>query len=298
MIGAAALPRPVRPGDRVGVAALSSRVDPRRLEQGVAALRALGFEPVLANNLDRVDGLFAGSDRERLEAFHELAADESLRAIFFARGGHGLLRVLPQVDWALLARFPRAYVGYSDLTPFLLGVVERLRLVSFHGPMVAADLARGLSADEIESLRLALAGQPQVWPIERWWRGGVAEGPLLGGCLSLLSDTVGTPFLPSLEGCVVFLEDTHEALYRADRMLLHLHLSSNLRGVAALVFGQLDLQGNGTDGDVEQCLDWLRTRTRGPLGWGLPAGHRQPNWTLPLGAWVRLDSGNGEMRQA
>jgi muramoyltetrapeptide carboxypeptidase len=298
MIAAAALPPPVRPGDRVGVAALSSRVDPRRLELGVAALRELGFEPVLAPNLDREDGLFAGSDAERLAAFHDLAADESLRAIFFARGGHGLLRVLPHIDWSLLARFPRAYVGYSDLTPFLLGVVERLRLVSFHGPMVAADFARGLAPDEVTSLRLALAGEPQAWPVERWWRGGVAEGPLLGGCLSLLSDTVGTPYLPALEGGVLFLEDTHEALYRADRMLLHLHLSSNLRGAAALVFGQLDLQGEGSTGEVEQCFEWLRRETRGPLAWGLPAGHRAPNWTLPMGAWVRLDPGNGEMRQA
>jgi len=139
MIGAVSPPPAVRPGDRVGVAALSSHVDPRRLEQGVAVLRELGFEPVLAGNLDRVDGLFAGSDAERLAAFHELAADESLRAIFFARGGHGLLRVLPRIDWPLLARFPRAYIGYSDLTPFLPWTMDAERREALKQPLPIAE---------------------------------------------------------------------------------------------------------------------------------------------------------------
>src|SRR5688500_18371312 len=101
-------PPAVRPGDRVGVAALSGGVDPERLERGLAALRELGFEPVPADNLAARDGMFAGSDDERLDGFHRLAAEPSIGAIFFARGGHGLLRVLPRIDWELLADRPRA----------------------------------------------------------------------------------------------------------------------------------------------------------------------------------------------
>ena len=100
------LPPPVRPGARIGVAALSGPVDADRLDAGLAALLALGFEVVAARNLRRRHDLFAGTDRERLAGFHELASDPSLAAIFFARGGHGLLRVLPEIDWALLARHP------------------------------------------------------------------------------------------------------------------------------------------------------------------------------------------------
>ncbi len=160
MIPPAHLPPPAGPGDRVGVAALSGPVDPGRLAEGVEALKRLGFEPVLADNLLQRHGLFAGSDAERLAGFHRLAADPDLPVILFARGGHGVLRILPDLDWDLLARRPRAYMGFSDLTPFLLAVVHRLGLVAFHGPMVAADLARGLSAEDEASFLAALAGRP------------------------------------------------------------------------------------------------------------------------------------------
>ncbi len=162
----------------MGVAALSGPVDPARLEAGLEALRRLGFEPVLAANVLSRHGLFAGGDEERLAAFHRLAADPSLSAIFFARGGHGLLRLLPAIDWDLLRRHPRAYVGYSDLTPFLLEVVRRLGLVTFHGSMVAADLARGLRPEEEESLLGALAGRyPAEVPFSRWLRARLEGNP-------------------------------------------------------------------------------------------------------------------------
>jgi muramoyltetrapeptide carboxypeptidase len=108
------------------VAALSGPVDAEGLASGVQALLELGFEPRLAENLGQRAGLFAGEDDERLEGFHRLVADESVKAIFFARGGHGILRLLPHIDWDLVASRPRAYVGYSDLTPFLYQVVHRV----------------------------------------------------------------------------------------------------------------------------------------------------------------------------
>lgn len=228
------------PGDRVGVAALSGPVEPERLEAGLAALRHLGFEPILADNVLSHHGLFAGGDAERLSAFHRLAAREDLPAIFFARGGHGALRLLPGIDWDLLARRPRAYIGYSDLAPFLLGVVARLRLVAFHGPMVACDLARGLDVREERALLAALAGSyPVALPVPRWLRAGDSRGPLLGGCLSLLVATLGTPFFPELRGAVLFWEEIHEAPYRVDRMLTHLRLSGNLAGIEGMIVGHL-----------------------------------------------------------
>jgi muramoyltetrapeptide carboxypeptidase len=278
----------------VGVATLSGPVDPGRLEAGVAALRRFGFEPVLAANLRSRKGLFAGDDAERLDAFHALAADPDLPVIFFARGGHGLLRLLPALDWDLLKRFPRAYVGYSDLTPFLLEVVRRLGLVAFHGPMVAADLARGLSSDEEESLFAALAGRyPAEQPFSRWLREGSASGPLLGGCLSLLTATLGTPFAPDLEGALLFWEDLNEPPYRVDRMLTHLGLSGNLANIAGMIVGHLaDGQRPGSESP-----DWPALVGGGvagfswPLAWGLESGHIAPNRTLPLGLMARLEDG-------
>jgi muramoyltetrapeptide carboxypeptidase len=309
------LPPAAGPGDRVGVAALSGPVDPDRLEEGLAALRALGFVPVLADNVRSRHGLFAGGDAERLAGFHRLAADPDLPVIFFARGGHGLLRLLPAVDWALLARRPRAYVGYSDLTPFLLAVVRRLGWAAFHGPLVAADLARGLAAGERDSLLGALAGRyPAAVPLGGCLRPGTAAGPLLGGCLSLLTATLGTPWFPDLAGALLFWEDVHEPPYRIDRMLTHLALSGNLDNIGGMIVGHLDalpaLPGHtvsgasGNSGVAQAPLasqaaarpDWpalLRENLAGfpwPLAWGLDSGHRPPNLTLPLGLAARLDA--------
>lgn len=301
----AVLPPPVLPGDRVGVAALSGPVDPDRLERGLAALRGLGFEPVPAANLGEREGLFAGDDRRRLAAFHDLAADPSLKAIFFARGGHGVLRVLPGIDWELLAAHPRAYVGYSDLTPLLLAVTARLGLVAFHGPMVAADLARGISGEEAASLLAALAGDyPRAYPVEdvRTDDGGApgageretspgsgsVSGPLLGGCLSLITALLGTPYLPDLGGAVLFWEDVDEPRYRLDRMLTHLRLSGNLSALSAMVIGHAE----PTDARGLPPAVWLTDALAGftpPLAWGLAAGHRAPNLTLPLGLRARLE---------
>jgi muramoyltetrapeptide carboxypeptidase len=298
MFSPARLPPPVLPGQRVGVAALSGPVDGGRLDAGLEALRAWGFEPVLAENLRWRRGLFAGTDSERLEGFHRLAADSSLTAIFFARGGHGVLRILPEIHWPTLARHPRAYIGYSDLTPFLLEVVRRLGLVAFHGPMVAADLARGLDEEETASLLDQLAGlYPQRMAVPAWPRAGVVQGPLLGGCLSLLTATLGTPFAPKLAGSILFWEDVGEPLYRLDRMLTHLRLSGNLQQIAGMLIGQLVWNGEDEPSPEDWAFfekDLLQTFS-GPLARGLCCGHGSPNWTLPLGLSARMDAEVGEL---
>lgn len=297
----AALPPPVRPGDRVGVAALSGPAEEARLERGLAALGDLGFEPVSAVNVGQHHGLFAGEDAARLDAFHQLAADPSIRAVFFVRGGHGLLRLLPRIDWELLARHPRAYVGYSDLTPFLLQVVQRLGLVAFHGPMVAADLARGLEVEEERSLLAALAGEyPAELVVEMEEEDRVrpaVEGPLLGGCLSLLTSVLGTPYAAKLDGSLLFLEDVGEPLYRLDRMLTHLGLSGSLEAIHAMIFGHigcLDAPAQDSSGCIRPLRQALGDAPW-PIAWGVEAGHRAPNRTLPLGLLSRLDPAGGRL---
>jgi muramoyltetrapeptide carboxypeptidase len=300
------------------VAALSGPVDPEKLEHGLAALRRMGFEPVVADNVLSRHGLFAGSDAERLAGFHRLAADPDLAAIFFARGGHGVLRVLPGLDWELLARRPRAYVGYSDLTPFLLAVVRRLGLAAFHGPMVAADMFRGLDGVEEASLLGALAGRyPAAMPCAGWLRApapsrdrregreGEVRGTLLGGCLSLLEATLATPWAPDLEGALVFWEDVGESPYRVDRMLTHLGLSGTLAGIAGMVVGHPEGAAVAADVDcgTRVAVDWAAQLTDSlagfpwPLAWGLESGHRARNRTLPLGLTAVLaGEGAGDCR--
>lgn len=290
--GSFRFPPPLEPGDAVGVAALSGPVDAGRLEAGMAALARLGFDPRPARNLASRHRMFAGDDASRLAAFHELADDPEVRAIFFARGGHGLLRLLPGIDWNRLARVPRAWVGYSDLTPFVLAVVARLGLVAFHGPMVATDLARGLEAEEERSLLAALAGGGVLAvPLAGCVAADPApvRAPLLGGCLSLLQSTLGTPWQAELEGSLLALEDVAEPLYRIDRMLTHLRLSGSLAAVRGIVLGAFPAP-DPAPLPLARIVESVREHVPGvPIAWGAPMGHAAPNWTLPLGAPALLD---------
>ena len=259
-------------------------------------MAGLGFEPVLADNLDASHYYLAGPDSDRLDAFHRLAADPTVAAIVFARGGYGVPRLLDRIDWPLLARHPRAYVGYSDLTPFLLGVVQHLGIAAFHGPMVAGDFARGMDEIEVRSFLDAVGGRlPSTLPITGWWRRGPAEGRLVGGCLSMLTATLGTPHFPDLSGAVLVLEDVGERLYRVDRMLTQLRLSGELDDLAGLVLGHVDLL-RGEDSEV---LETILAEVLGGYSWpvarGLPSGHSPPNLTLPLGLRCSLNTDSDQL---
>ena len=295
--GSVVLPPAARPGDRVGVAALSGPVVPEKLEAGLEALRGLGFEPVPAANLGG-QGLFAGDDESRLAGFHDLLAEPGLRAVIFARGGHGLLRLLPRIEWELLARRPLAYVGYSDLTPFLLEVVRRLGVAAFHGPMVAVDLARGLDPAEVDSLLGALAGDlPAAVPVRCAAGAADCRGRLMGGCLSMLTATLGTPFAPPLGDGILFWEDVDEPLYRLDRMLTQLRLSGSLAELRGVVVGEL----RPADDDPElqptlpEILEELAREHDLCVAYGCPSGHCRPNLTLPLGLDAHLDAEEGKL---
>ena len=303
-------PPPLRPGNRVGVAALSSVIDPPSMQRGLAALRDLGYEPVPARNLASRHGILAGTDAERLAAFHDLIADDSLAAVIFARGGHGLLRIIDRLDWDLVTRRPRAWVGYSDLTPFLLQVTQRQDLVTFHGPMVGAELARGLDPSELSSLTAALTQQgPLRYPLH-WLREADAEGPILGGCLSLLTAVLGTPWATRFDDALLFVEDVNEPLHRVDRMLTHLRLSGTLTGVRGVIAGHFgegweqairDIgAGSAETGGAETggTAAWHGETVLGlpgPVAFGLPCGHGTPNLTLPLGAHAYLDASRSEL---
>jgi muramoyltetrapeptide carboxypeptidase len=290
-------PPALRPGARVGVAALSGAVVPAASAEGLAALRSLGLDPVPSVNLELEHGLFAGSDRERLEGLHRLARDPSLDAIFFARGGHGVLRLLPEIDWDLLASRPRWFVGYSDLTPVLMQVVRRLGWVALHGPMVAVEAARGLEPREATSLMNALGGGERaelpLAGVDGDWEG--VEGPLVGGCLSLLTATIGTPWAIDARDSVLFLEDVDEPLYRVDRMLQQMRLAGALEGVRGILLAEF-ARHDRAGGPQEAANQELRAAVAAaagshvPVAWGCSSGHCRPNLTLPLGARARVDA--------
>ncbi len=291
-------PRALRPGDLIAVAAPAGPVDEQRLSRGVAELERLGFAVRVAEGVQDRAGFTAGPAQARLAQLHGLVADPEVRAIVCARGGAGVLHLLPSLDLALLRARPKLVVGYSDITALHL-VLSRLGIPGLHGPMVARELADGEAAYDRASLWHALTGEGEPWtsgPELQPLRDGTAEGELRGGCLSLLAACAGTPWSLQTAGerVVLFVEDVGEPPYRLDRMLRQLRHAGALAGVCGVVFGELRGCRPGPEAQyrLEDVLLDALSGLELPIALGLPSGHvSTPNVTLPLGARVRLECG-------
>jgi muramoyltetrapeptide carboxypeptidase len=287
-------PRALKPGDTIGVVAPAAAVERERLERGAATLEELGFRVKISDHaLDRV-GILAGEDAVRAGELSAFFADPAVDAIFAARGGYGCGRLLPLLDFAAIARTPKVFLGFSDASFLLNALVGRSGMVCFHGPMVAMDFARKLSPTSMEHLRRLLSGDLRSFELQARsaLRPGVAEGWVVGGCLSMVASTLGTPYAPPFKGAVLFLEDTGEKAYRIDRMLVHLRHAGALEQVAGIVFGALR-PPNGDEAEyrmTEECVaDWAANLDC-PVLWGIEAGHGSVNFTIPFGVRARIDA--------
>ena len=291
----------IRRGDVVGVVAPSGAIEEARLGAGIAVLEKLGLRVVTGEAVLTRRGYLAGSDAARGADLQRMLDDADIRGIFCARGGFGSQRLVPTLDLTSMRRQPKPIVGYSDATALLIAL-ERAGLVGVHGPMVAVDLARGLSARSLAHLHSVLSDPGYLWEAEVpvAIRPGRARGRLLGGTLSVLVTTLGTPYAPDLDGAIVFLEDVHEWPYRLDRLLTQLRQSGKLDRVAGVVFGTMEacrtLDGLGALDVVREAF----ADSSYPVGLGLPAGHSAAaldveNIALPVGVEVELDVDRGRL---
>ncbi len=285
----------------MGVIAPSGAVDPARLDRGVRTLESWGLRVEVGSAVLDRQAYLAGADDVRLADLARMVDDARIRAIFCARGGYGSQRILPRLDLGALQRQPKAIIGYSDAT-VLLNAAVGAGVVAVHGPMVADDVARGLSTRSAGHLRSLLADPEWRWEAEapETVRPGRARGRLLGGCLAVLVSMLGTPWAPDTDGAILFLEDVAERPYRLDRLLTHLRQSGKLDRLAGLVFGTMaacpPVDGVGPLDVVRACCADLGC----PIAFGLPAGHvpGEPeceNLALPFGIEVELDAERGRV---
>lgn len=281
-------PRALAPGSRVAVIAPSGPVEKQRLEAGLDGIRAMGFEPVLGEAVFKRHLHQAGLDDERLTDLIWSLTDPEIGGVMCARGGEGATSLLPWLEAAQVE--PRVFCGYSDVTA-LHAWLQRNGWVTFHGPMVASEIAAG--AFDMNSFIGEVTGVRTEHSIPvRFLRGGQAEGVLSGGCLSLLASLAGTEWsLPWAGRSILLIEDVDEPPYRLHRMLTQLRDSQSLREVQGIVFGTMAKCAPGKDDTFsleEVLLDALKGFD-GPVAIGLPAGHcSEPMLTLPLGIRVLL----------
>jgi muramoyltetrapeptide carboxypeptidase len=287
-------PPAVPSGAGISIVAPASFAQPNRIEDGLLALRALGFDPRFCTSaLERGPLYFAGTPQQRLADLHAAFADETTNAVMCLRGGYGSNYLLEGLDAKLICEHPKPFFAYSDLTGIQLHLLDELGLPAFHGPMLAADfyLEDGV---HLPSFQAALAGETySVGPAEglRMLKPGNASGILYGGCLSILVSLLGTEWEPQTEGKLLFVEDVGAKPYQVDRMLWQLRHAGKLEGVSGIVFGEmLDCVSPGSAPDLlEEAILNALSDFKGPIGFGLRSGHvSRSNVTLTFGVQAEL----------
>lgn len=299
-------PRALPKNATIGIISPSSpQRDVSRLHRGIAYLEGLGYHVKLGKHvLDRHAGYLAGTDRDRARDIHDMFLDASVDAIFCSRGGYGCARLLPLLDFSLIRKNPKIFVGFSDVTSLQLALWSRARLVTFSGAMPSVDMADGFDSHAEEQFWRVITSRKPLGKLKQPWptsiiRNGIAEGRLLGGNLSVLTSILGTEFVPSLRGSVTVLEDVGEASYRIDRMLMHLSLATKGMRPSAVLYGawSQDSRERGTTPhrNVSEVLNDRLDLTRGPIIADFMYGHEAKKFTLPFGILTQVDGKKGSV---
>jgi muramoyltetrapeptide carboxypeptidase len=282
-------PPSLKPGDLLAVVAPASPVDRDLFAAGAAILETWGFRLSYGPEIFASRPYQPAADLEAWQFFRQALIDPVISGIICARGGYGTLRILEHLDYTGLAAQPKYLIGFSDITTLLCLFSQRAGIVTFHGPTVA-HLGEVTSPALEQFYRMLTAPIADLVCFQdlQVLSPGLARGALIGGNLTTICSLLGTPYALSLAGQVLFVEDYNEAPYRLDRMLQQLRLSGSLKGLKAMILGSFTCCG-----DIQQV--WEIFAALGefldvPVLAGLPAGHQPDNFTLPIGAEVKVDA--------
>lgn len=296
-----AKPRPLHPGDTIGVVSPSSPIDPEKLERGLRVVEEAGFQVKRFPHVLDADHYLAGSDRDRAEDLQGAFLDPEVDAIWCSRGGYGCARLLPHLDLDAMAAANKLFLGFSDITTIHLAL-NRRGLPTIHAPM-ALSLSVPREPYVLESFLSVLRGDdpiPAAAPRGATLVGGVAEGTVTGGCLCLLCDSLATADSLDAAGKIVLIEDVDENPHRVDAMLTHLLNAQVLPAAAGIVIGEMSNTDDRHDASIGG-RPWreIVTERLAPLGiptvLDFPFGHRKEMLSLPLGIRARLDADAGTL---
>ncbi len=288
-------PPALRPGATLAVLSPASTPKPDLVQRGMQRLNQLGYQTILSPHaLDRGPLYYAGTLQQRVADLHVAFADPRIDAILCTRGGWGSAELLPHLDADLIRANPKPFIGYSDHTSLHCWLHNEANLITFYGPMVAADFGRE-DGIHLQSWSSSLT-HSDPWSLGnesglRILQPGSAHGILRGGCLSILTESLGTPYAAQVADSILFLEDIGTKPYQWDRMLLHLRYSGRLSGVQGIIFGDMNQCVPPEEADyLDKAILHALRDFAGPIAIGLRSGHvNAPNVTLPLGVRAQLD---------
>ena len=284
-------PPPLATGARVALVAPAGPLrDERDLERAIANTRALGWEPVVGDHAMRRAGYLAGSDEERLGDLQRALDDPTIDGVWCLRGGYGAMRLLDRLDLRAVGARPKALLGFSDVTALHAALGRCAGVVSYHGPTARGALT-AFSQDSLVRAVMDGADSCGTAADARTVVSGRATGRLVGGNLALLAALAGTPFAPDYDGAILVVEDVNESAYRIDRMLTQLRLAGALGRCAGLAFGAFtDRPADDEARAFDDLVDATARALDIPCISGIPVGHIDDQWTLPLGALAELDA--------
>ncbi|HET8759011.1 MAG TPA: LD-carboxypeptidase [Solirubrobacteraceae bacterium] len=299
-------PPALREGATIAVVAPSSPPQTRsEIEQATEYFSRRGYNLVFGPNHRKVHGYMAGTDAERAADVQWALSEPGIDMVHCLEGGYGAARLYRLVDWDALGD-PRIFCGYSDITALHLALAKHGNWTTFYGPMFLRFIRKKDELNEVTEdcfhrvLRPEPLGRVPEDPDDPYVLtvgDGVAEGPIVGGCLTLVASSLGTPYEIETDGCIVLLEDLNEEPYMIDAHLNHLILSGKLDNAAGLVFGtdvnlkaQTVPEYNESTLSIEEILDELIAPLGIPAVANVPVGHGKTMVTIPLGARARLDA--------
>lgn len=306
-------PHALKPGDTIAFVAPAGHAHAAPIRAYAEQLEKAGYHVIIPEGIEnRRSGYLAGTDDERADELNRMIRDPKVRAIFPVAGGYGLTRILPRIDYDALRRDPKIITGYSDLTGLHLAVAAKARVVTFHSPMAmhslwqgekpehafsAASFRRAVFADSYKKgeVGYTIATPPDAHPEKLV--GGKGQGRLLGGNLTLICSTLGTPFaLTPRPETILLIEDVNEAPYRVDRMLSQLRSAGILDAVKGVVVGSFCRPGHPDEKELDRVVREYLSALKVPVLWKFPVGHNSNNATLPEGGRVELDADAGTLR--
>ncbi len=291
--------RPLRlqKGDTIGIIAPSSPPNIENLNRSLAFLEQLGLNVKMGKHVEKINGYLAGTDDERLEDLHDMLSDPNIKGIICAGGGSGAARYADRIDFQLMTEQPKILWGYSDITYLHTTIGQFANVVTFHGPMLASDVGK----DTFHDLSARMFGQ-LFEPIELHYTedisplttisGGVAQGELVGGNLSLLVSALGSKYEIDTRGQLLLIEDVNEEPYKVDSMLNQLRLAGKLLDAVGFVvgdFSRAEPKQRKTTLTLEEVLNHYLGGLGKPVVSGFKIGHCEPHFAVPLGVEARLD---------
>jgi muramoyltetrapeptide carboxypeptidase len=293
----------LRKGDTIGLITPASKPQVHaKIEKSVKYFESLGYRVTLGKSIEKQYGYLAGTDKERADDVHSMFRDKKVKAMFFLRGGYGTLRLLPQLDYDLIKRNPKIVVGYSDATSLHLAMYKMAGLSScFFGPMPGVDIWNGFDSFAEECMWRALTStkplgelpmnETEGLPLIKTRRESV-EGRLFGGNMTVFSSVIGTPYMPSLKNRIFLFEDVTEPPYRIDRYFAQLKAAGALDSAKAILLGQFsdcdEPDRTKPTLTTEEAIKEHLASLKVPILSNLPFGHVPRQWTVPMGAKVKV----------